>query len=578
MRIERGAEDQFRIIRDMGAEYQRRYWTLRDAVQPHMATNVRVKNDVFTSHGYDHCVRIFEQLNKMLATGFYTGPGSLSQEELFVLAVSVLLHDITMTTSPEQRRTHSVDAGKFITKEILRLSQGGLVEPPLSATEAAIVDQVMSGHSDIKDAKGKVLVHTLREIPEAPEPCHQGTVRMRVLGAVLRIGDELDCNVDRTVDCSTLVLPKHRIGNDHWRKAEIILKVTPTTTRKGVRLHLNELAIQSGNNIPRDKTLVSELVEKLQTRLKEVGGLALDELDWWKYETVEVVEPKDAKLRKVLPPGSRSAKPRTQRGQGLAVKQAQPIKEPAKNDHGAKTTTPLDQPVRIPDKPQRLGNIADDLTSWVLSDHLLKDGHFEVTPTRHVRDWIDTTKLLAERKKMAAIVTNFVNLLKQEGLVRPNVMVIGEGYPGLLLAAGIGFAAGLPVTYLVPLREKTERSEHDRETVIPKGSDVVLVTDVVTGGSTLVESLQLLATEYKVGLDRVKRILAIFRRPPAGSRKKLPAPVADRLYELNTAFPVQVCAVDPAGCIRSRADKVEIMNKVGIVAKEAAEAPIGDRR
>jgi len=188
-------------------------------------------------------------------------------------------------------------------------------------------------------------------------------------------------------------------------------------------------------------------------------------------------------------------------------------------------------------------------------------GTYEISASRHARDWIDTSRLLEERTYLARIVEEFVQVLRRELGAEAAPVIVGEGYPGLVLASHIGFVGGFRTTYVVPPREEKERTSHERTVEIPDGADIVLVCDVVAEGTTLGETINFLESEAGVQKERLKLILTVFRRKPYKESDLLPDEIAAKVRALNSGFDIQLCRQTPADCLLLSNDLVKVINR-----------------
>ncbi len=186
------------------------------------------KNEIaFTLHDYSHHCRNIYRVIEQIVKGL-----DMLEEETFVLAVSVLLHDISMTNMDFERQKHSEESAEFIQSDAER--QRALwhnVEENLRDCIAAIV----KGHSDLKvylDGEEVIKEKTLEskdltdEMPGAWDP----QIRSRLLAGILRLADELDITRERIgnrkyIEQFDETDPEQKKSLRHWKALECFKNV-----------------------------------------------------------------------------------------------------------------------------------------------------------------------------------------------------------------------------------------------------------------------------------------------------------------------------------------------------------------
>lgn len=186
----------------------------------------------YTPHDVDtHCKNIYRILDDILPKSFYEI--YKDGEDLFVLAVAVLLHDIAMSrdSGKTARQKHSKIAKDIILEEVYSINDTVLKAFVSRDLSTAIAD-VVYAHSDIKNDDDIVEQETLREIIEKYDEkgLDKGDyeiLNVPFLAALLRLADELDLDYNRisstgyikkiNVDSSK----EHYINCEYFKKMKI---------------------------------------------------------------------------------------------------------------------------------------------------------------------------------------------------------------------------------------------------------------------------------------------------------------------------------------------------------------------
>ena len=547
-----GSEDSLAIVKAMGEGCLRWYKTFRDGIASNLQPTAEIEGDTFTSHGYDHCVRISRQLNNLL-DGHSPFLKDVTPEELFCLSMAVLLHDIVMTKHPNLRKIHSQEAKRIIREEFehARSSLSGF---QLSAPVVDAIADIVGAHSDVKDESGSVVERTLDSIKNKDRAGDTGRIRVYMLSALLRFGDELDCTIQRIQDAQRFLAPEQVAKNRQWRRCELIREIEPPgPSRTNIILNANDLALDESDDRANDLVLIREALEKLVASLAEVNDTVFTPkgIGWWHFNTVKLA-PESQKL---------IASIESQDPLGTAIEsESAPSSQPSGVSSGNAVGSPVEA-----DETDGLvsANKATErkLSEWVLDKKMLKSGHFSMSPGRHARDWIDTSQLLEDRRYLGEIVKSFTSILEQQGFLPNNAILIGAGFPGLIIASQIGFIGGYGCSYMVPVHDGRAEEKYSKLPDIPGNKGVVLVTDVVAEGETLKRVLDCLLENYGVSSERVLAILSVFFRRPTGRRPSMADAIKDKLVPLNTEFPIQLCEKVVDDCVLRRHGIVEVINE-----------------
>lgn len=192
--------------------------TIKEAVSIIWTPDFRIIND-YTDHGPSHSERIFEKLYKILWPN--NGIATLTSEELYVLTLGIILHDIGMQcdikTHPHIKKTaidkfgarFGVDftsgTATFYSKEEqteLRKNHHLLTAAWLDCSFKGIANFPNNALQSINNQYRMDVIdvcrfHSKLSMKECPVESKVSHLRCQLLAALLRLGDELDIDMYR---------------------------------------------------------------------------------------------------------------------------------------------------------------------------------------------------------------------------------------------------------------------------------------------------------------------------------------------------------------------------------------------
>lgn len=539
-------ERSLKIVSKMNT-YLPKYSVIRDAIKSQLATTATVDGDTFTSHGYDHCVRIFQELNNLLEGNdpFFT---DVSDEELFCLAASILLHDLVMTKNPDDRKTHAAKARKLIREEFEKLKDSPLTSNIKDSVVDAIGD-IVAAHSDEKDDKGNPLCNALEKVKDREYSGETGVIRVSILSALLRFGDELDCTSARLNDCQKIHKSEETKKNPHWRKLELVRQIfPPKAAHTHIKIGLNDLVLEGQDDLDNDILRIEGVLGKLQSSLTEVNNIIFlpQKVTWWHYVSVDL-EDESQKLFALL-----------RDKVGITEKKGE---DPFTIPHKDEIITPSDQRNFDVSSQSFFPNISTKIKERVLKENLYKSGHFVISSSRHARDWIDTSKFLEHIPTLNEIVNTFNAILQQTNHSSDDTILIGDGFPGLIISSQLGFIGNYGCTYIKKLYHQSFSGYSLDLSSMSNGKKIVLVTDVIAMGETIEKTIDNLITNHLIAPERISQILSVFYRKSSEANKKPNKDIFQKLIYLNEDFPIQFCKQIPASCLFCENASVELINQ-----------------
>lgn len=174
----------------------------------------------YTLHDYSHhCCNIYLIIEQMIEKV------DMDEEELFVLAVSVLLHDISMLNMNFNRHRHSKESADIIQRDADRETS---LWKRVPGNIQDCIRAVVIGHSDLKaylDGREIIEERTLERIDltdDMPGRWTRKKIRARLLAGILRLADELDITKSRAGDRKNLEQfdennPLQKNSLQHWK-------------------------------------------------------------------------------------------------------------------------------------------------------------------------------------------------------------------------------------------------------------------------------------------------------------------------------------------------------------------------
>lgn len=529
----RDIEDTYNCIvklQDTGNYYDR-WKQVRDIYKPQLDNDLFTESAQFTPHDYSrHCVNIYRIIDIILPDAFYSSD-KFTTEQLFVLDVAILMHDIGMFYDPASRNNHNEVAKNYILESVLD-SKNSFLSAILTEEEASFIASIIFGHSDIKDDKGGIVVDTISELPDSNfREGLQGPINTRMLAGILRIADEFDITSGR-VTGNQLVRP--RITNDseeHWRKCEIFgLPSIPDDNKTKIYLRPNDHKINLGGDLDNDVVLMLSVENKINSELFKLNDLVFNSgcLEGWTYSATELYTDDRIIKQRIL---------KQREYQNPLSSTSVNISEKNPSDNSINIEEPnLTQDVVVISE-----SFSKKLEKWVVENSFLRSGHYYIDRNRYARDWIETHGLLSNFNYADELSDIFAKYLVSLNGNSPDIKIIGEGFPGIILASLLAFRNGYPLTYHIPNQHNGNHSDQEKAIDVKKDDKIVIVTDVIVTGKTISTTIESLKETHLITDDNILKIIAIFFRRPLGSPIDIPSQILDKVVCGNDTLPIEIC-------------------------------------
>lgn len=510
--------------------YHARWEQIKNVYKPQINTDLFSKDAQYTPHDYsNHCKDIYKILDIIIPLESYEK--SITTEQLFYLDVAVIMHDIAMVFAPESRSNHSEEAKKYILEHVISRNDSFL-QNILTPEEASFIADIVFGHSDIKDEKGSIILETLASLPNKNlKHGNMGAVNTRMLAGLLRFADELDVNSWRLVG-KNLIFP--RIGDNsliHWKKCQMFgFPTISDDDRTIIFLRPNEHKIIMNGDMENDVQLILEVEKKINSELKKINKLIFNSgcLNGWAISDVEIYTD-DREI------SERISKERDNRN---------PLSSSQVNISTANISNNIeriDNSFEVDFKIEIISEkFSKKVENWVIDGFLLHDGHYYIDDKRYSRDWIDTNAILTNSTylgELTDIFSIYLNSLVGKG----NVNIVGEGFPGIILASSLAFQNGFPLTYHIPHQYDAHHSDPEKNININKEDKIVIVTDVIVTGKTIDKTIETLINRYCLTFENILSILCVFFRPPLNQKSSLPSKLASKIACINSSMPIEIC-------------------------------------
>jgi len=510
---------------ECNAKYYEEWQVIRAIYKPVLDYGPIWKNVAFTPHDYTHhCIGIYRALDLLIDDDNFNNK-KISLEELFILDVSVILHDIIMTYNITKRLTHSRDAEDFIL-ELVNNHNESVLSNVLNSTTACSVGKIILGHSDVKNKDMKLkYIEKLKTSVQG----EFGSVRLQLLSSLLRLADELDISslrIDKIKYQAYFIDQNTYDSINHWRKLDLMNIPTVQPDKSTILLEPNYQKIEFGD---KEKTIIDvcllfEVKNKISEELKYVSEFIKNQ-DFI-FNFTSVVMNISENLKEFI---------KNSGGQDNILLQKKEIDNrnfKASNENNLKTI----DGINVVNK-----KISEELKNIILENNLLKTGHFIIDSNIKVRDYIDSIKLLENRNFTRVIVNALVSEINKN---EEEITLVGIGFKGLLIASNVAFRTQNSFTYVIINKDQNDHDMHENKIIIGKDKKLILITDIIVTGEIISETIRDLIETHEVNINNILAIYCVFYRPCWGSKNikiNLNEETVKKTYCLNNDFVIEFC-------------------------------------
>ena len=214
---------QFECIRKLQPHYHETFKLLAEHYGTILNNGNRINRTLYTLHNFDqHCTNMYKLISTIILNpnSSYTTDDGLTHEELYILNLAVLFHDISMAVNiHNNRKVHSRESAEYLEHQYLNTDSVLHTRSQLCHNDITALKVIIKAHSDIK---GEDVVSEINGIndPELQNdmPSRAGSIRSKLLAGILRLADELDITNTR-IGISTY---ESQLSNEDPDEAESI--------------------------------------------------------------------------------------------------------------------------------------------------------------------------------------------------------------------------------------------------------------------------------------------------------------------------------------------------------------------
>lgn len=458
----------------------------------------------FTPHGVSHCKNIFDIITNIFDSYFdYDNLVSfpLNKEEVFCLLTSILLHDYAFVQYPEKRKLHA----SIIAKEIENLiGKDHTIGSLITGELLLAITRIVEAHSDGDNEEFQKIVEMEGELIRGFD-CE---IDIQLLSALLRLADELDVcfkRIGKVKYKSLYDFEEKSIERDsykHWRVCDLFL--LPEINKD----NLTEILFKV-----RDDKIIYSGVKDIQFKKSEDAEIiktSFEKINYAISKLNEIVFNKRTFTWRLLQ---------------------------ASNNHESSKPNSNSNIVQFSNSSV---NLVDDvlnkkISKYVLDKKLLNAKHVRIGANICVKDWIDIDSIFNDTNLLNIITDVMISLYKER---YDGCKIVGVGYRGGILASIVATYCGVPFSYLVASNDRESSSEHERRLVLNENENVVLITDVLVTGNSIVNA-QEVVNNCNIETS-VNACFTIFYRD-SGKDGNCIGNLDFPIHTINSVFPADIC-------------------------------------
>ncbi len=517
----------------------------------------------YTPHDFSHhCKNVLTNASAILKGNL----DKFSIDELLALQYACILHDIDMAYNPYQREIHSFNGARIlapyesigIKEEIQKdfdshyqilhdinrvgdIPHEDIYETLQSVLETVstsvnyilnsqklsrAVSRIILGHSDIKIDKLH-RINTLDRVYysdlDLPHGPNQNQMKLRILAAVLRVADELDCSQQRIEGITRPSMPSE--SKKHWDKLELISSVTITSV---IKLSVDKYCHDLRTKPSYAYEMLFEIEKKVNQELKTMQK-CLEEEDFPILFSKAVIDFRED--------SSHSA-------DYEKYKQEVIQRECAKKEAS--------------ERKYDVERLIIQINQTIEDKGLLREVHRRLSG-KSMRNHLDCNDLLTRHQILDGVSQVFLNAMLSESgdfaeaplqIPENEYAIVGVANSGAVIAAHMSLLSGIPAVYYVPAYKKSKYSSHETNLEsyieILNNRKVVLVIGVNHTGSAIQDAqafVKKLIDQNKIQ-SNVCCVLGIINREQDGHTVKRLKEEEIKVGFLITDYPIEWCFFD----------------------------------
>ena len=486
----------YNYIDNMTPEHTEKYKKLVSSIEGFLNEDRPQKTIAFTIHGSDHIQLVYNYINNIISD-----PRYFTSENLLILNVATLLHDIAMAFNPDDWRSihgivgayiiigepfilNGIDYSDLIPKtkqlEAVRTKISNIISLSFDKEQIKAIAIVVACHTNIK-IKGKDDINLIEKLDNYSKKDYPISTEsnksydIKNLSYLLRLADELDVSTKRLGTKDINCYKIDTASQLHWDRLNLISRVM--LENKCLVLVVDSFEFKNHSE-PKGE------IYNIYKKIKQEYKAALKHFNTNDF----TLSFNDIQVHC----GDNKIKEQMDQYFNLC-EQYEVIKDKRRESHG------------IPLKNN--GDLAKELNEFIKEHSLIKIGHFKISKKESARDWIDTQEIMSSSFIMSRIAEEI------SGEIEENDFIVGVGVDGVKLAAAVSVASRKPFTYIIPKSEENDFSKYDKEHEICSDKNVVILTGVIVTGQTVEQAICSLE-ESGIGEDRIRCIITLFSRTP----------------------------------------------------------------
>lgn len=562
-------------IKNMGENYLHIWSKLVDKYAPELEKIPVKKETGYTQHDFSHhCKDIYQIIENVFLHNV-----SIEEEEYFVLAVAVLMHDISMTKIHFDRLSHSQQSVEYIEREI---EDGEEIWNDLHVNTIKAIEQVIFAHSNIKECisngKETVKMYTLRETKEMikGESC---TLHVRWLAGILRLADELDITVERKGVADKRYEELSDEDQDEkyskrcWKQLNYFESVEKNKTVIELVLHERYLRIHLNDDRTNILSEIRAIREKVYEQLNETNKYAFnyDESYMQKIKITDVlinyngVEVRESEI------GENFGKENLDEEEisiGFDLEEeidANELKEDEngrfvledEEENGETVETNMEGEL-VTDKEFKeplciREGFGKEITEFVYANNLIDFGHYRLNRRLCAEKWLDVRAVLSDVKmsrKISKIISSDLKIyLDKKKVDIKDVLLVGVSMNGNILASRVAFLLGTAFTYIVPKKPGMCGTDMEKAARIDQNQKIILFTGAISSYDTIARVMK----EYLAEAE-VLRVYTVFWRKMKEDYQmpeileSMKKKIAGKVIYLDDDFPCEVLEREKCIC------------------------------
>ncbi len=516
----------------------------------------------YTPHDFSHhCKNVLTNASAILKESL----DKFSIDELLALQYACILHDIDMVYNPYQREIHSLNGASIlapyesigIKEEIQKefnshyqilhdinrigdIPQDDIYETLRSVLETVstfvdymlnskklsrAVSRIILGHSDIKIDK----LHRINTLDDKyyndftlPHGPNQTQMKLRILAAVLRVADELDCSQQRIEGITIPSMPSE--SKKHWEKLELIGSVTIAPV---IKLSVDKYCKNLRKEPSYAYEMLFEIEQKINQELKTMQK-CFGEENFPILFSEAVIDFKDSSYTAAY------------------EKYKQEVIQRERSKEGAS------------ERRYDVERLIKQINQTIEDKGLHREVHRRLSG-KSMRNHIDCNDLLTRHQILDGVSQVFLNAMLSESgdfaeapsqIPENEYAIVGVANSGAVIAAHMSLLSGIPAVYYVPTHKKSKYSSHETDlesyTEILNNRKVVLVIGVNHTGSAIQDAqafVNNLIDQNKIQ-SNVCCVLGIINREQDGHTVMRLKGEEIKVGFLITDYPIEWCSFD----------------------------------